>query len=48
MFDCVAAKEVDDEATATGTHEEVVNIFRAVRDHIARSVSDVLGRVNGR
>ncbi len=48
MFDCVAAKEVDDEATATGTHEEVVNIFRAVRDDIARSVSDVLGRVNGR
>lgn len=48
MFDCVPAKEVDDEATATGTQEEVVIIFRAVRDDIARSVSDVLERVNGR
>lgn len=38
---------IPDPAKATGTKEEVVSVFRTVRDDIARRVSDLLEETNG-
>jgi arsenate reductase (thioredoxin) len=38
---------IPDPAKATGTKEEVVSVFRAVRDDIARRVSVLLEETNG-
>jgi arsenate reductase len=38
---------IPDPAKATGTKEEVVSVFRAVRDDIARRVSDLLEKTKG-
>jgi arsenate reductase (thioredoxin) len=38
---------IPDPAKATGTQEEVVSVFRAVRDDIARRVSDLLEETKG-
>ena len=38
---------IPDPAKATGSQEEVVGVFRAVRDDIARQVSDLLEQTKG-